>query len=425
MKRIYLIIITLIFPAFIFAQTVNDSVSMSAGYQYDIFYSLYSGNKPSALINNWDIAFCTNPMEVGIRVNSINGVNLWAIPGTDTTGWATVDSAGYQNWQELHNTDTAIYFGAFNVNYTSSQFDFSWGVYDFNTHEVIGDSLFLIKLTDLSGNIYFKKLWIIKRADNANHDWIFRYANLDNSGDMTVTVPTTIYSDKNFIYYSIINNNTTDREPANTDWDLQFTRYITDLGGGYYYPVMGIYSNYGVLVADVRPVDVAATNSDAPYLNLYSNHLNEIGHDWKTFNMATSMWEIEDSLVYFVKTNAGEVYKLVMTGFDGSSTGNVFFNKTLISTTGVNEIANNNSANTIVFPNPASGEIKILYNVAQKSNLEFQLSDINGTVVLKTQVKANSGMNGYSFGTQSLAKGVYILQLLSDNRSEQHKIIIE
>lgn len=135
---------------------------MITGYQQDVFYNLNTGAKAVALIKNWDLAFSTNALEVGIRINSVNGVNLWAVPGIDINGWATLDSAGYQSWAELHNTDSAIYYGAFNINANGSTFDFSWGVYDFNTHEVVGDSLFLIKVTDLQGNVYFKNSGSLK-----------------------------------------------------------------------------------------------------------------------------------------------------------------------------------------------------------------------------------------------------------------------
>ncbi len=402
---------------------VYDSVSMNTGYQDEIYYNLYSGTKTPVPFKNWDLAFCTNAMEVGIRINDVNGVNLWAVPGTDTLGWATVDSAGYQSWQEVHNTDTAMYYGAFNVNANGGTFDFSWGVYDVNTHEVTGDSLFLIKVTDLQGNEFFKKLWIIKRANNSMHDWIFRYANLDNTGDVTVTIPTTTYDTKNFIYYSIINGTTVDREPASADWDFVFTRYTTDLGGGFYYPVTGVFSNFGVEVADVRPVDVATTNSDAPFLSLYSNHLNEIGHDWKTFNMTTSMWEVEDSLVYFVKTNAGEVYKVVFTGFDGSLTGNIYFNKTLVSTTGIADAGNHTGL--AVYPNPAKDVARVSINRAGTTEAgTYALFSMSGAEMISGIIPSGSRQE-LVLNTSTLKGGVYLLEARLGAETFHRKIVIQ
>lgn len=407
------------------AQTiVHDSVTMNPGYQEDVFYNFYSGTKTQATISNWDLAFCINPMDVGIRVNSGNGTALWAVPTTDTSGWASLDSAGFQAWQELHNTDSSMFTGAFNINNTPNQFDFSWGVYDFNTHEVIGDSLFLIKVTDAQGLIYFKKLWIIKRADNASHDWIFRYANLDNTGDMTVTIPTASYIDKNFIYYSITSGTTNDREPLNTEWDMQFTRYTTDVGGGYYYPVTGVYSNNGVQVADVRPVDVSATNSDQPFLNLYTDNMSEIGYDWKTFNMSLNMWEIEDSLVYFVRTNAGEVYKLVYTGFDGSTTGNIYFDKTLIYTTGISDAMIEQNY-FIIYPNPAHEIATLIYPAPKQGLANLQITDLNGKCVFKNQVLEKEGLNKFNLNISSLSRGIYFVELKSEQHITRQKLIVQ
>lgn len=425
MKKIYFLLFLSCLSINTFAQTlVNDSVTMITGYQQDVFYNLNTGAKAVALIKNWDLAFSTNALEVGIRINSVNGVNLWAVPGIDINGWATLDSAGYQSWAELHNTDSAIYYGAFNINANGSTFDFSWGVYDFNTHEVVGDSLFLIKVTDLQGNVYFKKLWIVKRANNSTHDWIFRYANLDNSNDITVTIPTTIYTDKNFIYYSIINDSILDREPNKSDWDIQFTRYTSDVGGGNYYPVAGVYSNFGVEIADVKGVDVAGTNSDTPYLNLYSSHMDEIGYDWKTFNQANNMWEVEDSLVYFVKTNAGEVYKLVMTGFEGSLTGNIFFNKTFLYLTGINEVSQSN-LELAVYPNPAQDITYIVFNAIEKSKSTFIITDIQGKIVLKSAINTQIGLNKIQVNISDLSKGVYFLNISTPNQSSRQKLIIQ
>lgn len=425
MKKVYLVLQSLVVPFLLNAQTlVNDSVTMNTGYTQDIFYNLYNGSKTSVDIKNWDLAFTTNAMEVGIRINSINGVNVWAVPAIDTLGWSTLDSAGYQSWQELHNTDTSMYYGAFNNNANGSQFDFSWGAYDFNTHEVIGDSLFLIKVTDLSNAVYFKKLWIIKRANNTTHDWVFRYANLDNTGDITVTIPSTNYSTKNLVYYSIINGNIIDREPAKTDWDILFTRYTTDVGGGYYYPVAGVYSNYGVQVVDVRSVDVAATTSDAPYLNLYNTRMDEIGYDWKAFNMTLNIWEVEDSLVYFVRTNAGEVYKLVMTGFEGSLTGNIFFNKTLVSTTGINEgVSSLKSLN--VYPNPAHDQLNVFVNSGQNQLMSFNLVDMFGKQVKTGSLAVISGLNKWNINTSSLPGGLYVLELNSGKDIQKQKVLIQ
>jgi len=403
---------------------VNDSVTMNANYQDEVYYSFYTGAKPTATIKNWDLAFSTYTMDVGIRINSINGVNLWSVPGTDTTGWATLDTAGYQSWQELHNTDSAMFYGAFNISNTPSQFDFSWGVYDFNTHEVIGDSLFVIKVTDLQGNIYFKKLWIIKRADNANHDWIFRYSNIDNTGDTTITIPTTPYDTKNFIYYSITNGNIIDREPASVDWDIVFTRYTTDVGGGMYYPVAGTYSNYPTEVADVRPVDVATTNSDLPYLNLYTYNLTEIGHDWKTFNMSTSLWEIEDSLVYFVRTGAGEVYKLVMTGFDGAGTGNIYFNKTLVSTTGISESMAAVSQ-AVLYPNPSAENTQLLFTAAKDLQASLKVFGMDGKVMMNAPVYAQEGLNRIQLQTSRYPDGIYVVEINSGSEIIRQKLVIQ
>jgi hypothetical protein len=152
--------------------------------------------------------------------------------------------------------------------------DYGWGRYNSASHDVVGDSLYLIKLRDGS----LRKLWIMRKYSSLN-TYEFRYANLDGSGDTTVVLDCNPYSDKNFVGFSLTTNQVVDFEPvSSTDWDILFTKYMYTYPDGVLYPVTGVLSNYDIKVnkfehvaPDFRAFDPAAMDSSR----------SAIGWDWK------------------------------------------------------------------------------------------------------------------------------------------------
>ena len=50
-----------------------------------------------------------------------------------------------------------------------------------------------------------------------------------------------------------------------------------------------------------------------------------IGSDWKSFDMGTFSYVIEEDLSYFIKKGESDIYQLIFTGTDGSATGKMVF----------------------------------------------------------------------------------------------------
>ncbi len=81
-----------------------------------------------------------------------------------------------------------------------------------SAHEVIGDSLHIIKYLDENNDEFFKKLWIEKKISMQN-TYVFKFADLDGSNEVNQVINCNDYSDKNFVYYSLLNETILDREP--------------------------------------------------------------------------------------------------------------------------------------------------------------------------------------------------------------------
>jgi hypothetical protein len=410
------------------AQTITDTVSIGPGYANHVWYSLENDEIGSAPKNDWDIAFETSSYGTSIHLNAGGGAELW-VYSTDTTEWATIDTTGLSTLTKLYNSDTTWAIGAFDgIADPNDDFDLGWGTYSLATHTVTGDKIYIIKLTDGS----FHKIWIKSLASGT---FTFRHANVDGSGDMTYSVSKADYNTKNFVAYSLVNHAIVDREPASDDWNLVFGSYFANVpdGNGGVLPcgVTGVRSNIGVEVAVAENLADAANYTDYE-AETFQTNITAIGHYWKSINMSTFQWDITDSLAYFVGTQDGDIWKLVFTGFSGSSTGNFIFSKEkLLEADTVQQVGileNEPLAATMtVYPNPNNGqEVTVVLNLLNgNETANLQVHDLAGRQVYTAQVNTNSGILQLHLPAQHLNAGLYIVTLTVNGQNTQQKLIIE
>ncbi len=385
---------------------VTDTVSLGTGYANQVWYSLQNGDQGSAPKNNWDIAFDLSAYGASVLANTATGTKVWLYAAGDTADWATLDTAGLSTWPAKYNSDTSWALGAFNQG-QSSTFDMGWGMYNSITHYVDGDSLYIVKLADNS----FRKLWIMQLA---NGIYTFRYATLDNSSAQLVVLDKTNYAGKNFVYYSLQNDAAIDREPLSASWDLLFTQYTAFIPQPY--SVAGVLASNGVTVAEARGVDV----NNADYTSYtFVTPINEIGYDWKAF---TSSWTIEDSLVYFVRVASGDVWKVVFTGFSGSSTGNYIFTKELISPASLNETEA--TAIKALYPNPATDNTTLMLGTETNAPVAITVVDFTGKTVYAATSATSPGLQQHVLPANEWAPGMYIVSVLADGRMHYSKLVV-
>ena len=407
MKRILLTITTLALVGTLSAQKVTDTVSLGAGYVNQVWYSLENDNQATAPKNNWDIAFDVSSFGSSILINSMSGVQLWEYNG-DTSDFSTLDTTGLFGWTARHNSDTSWSYGAFSQG--ANDANLGWGKYNTITHAVDGDVIFVIKLTN--GN--YQKIWIKSLAGGKFN---FRHASLDNMMDMNHSLDKAKFSDRNFGYFSLVNHTDLNREPAKTDWDILFTQFNAFVPSPY--NVSGVLSNRGVYVAKAYPVKDVETYDDYK-IEVFSSNMSGIGHDWKSFSGGN--WTIEDSLVYFVQTNEGIVWKMLFTGFGGSADGNFVFSKEKVGQVGVEDVI----ANTEVFdvyPNPARENMNVVFKSNGKVNMSIY--SITGNLMKEEIVSAGNGLNTYNLNLSGIQSGVYLLQLNDGRSISTKRIIIE
>lgn len=412
MKKLFTILSLLAAGQLTMAGAATDTVSVAAGYANQVWYSLPNDEQGNAPKDNWDIAFEASGFSASILANTQKGLVAYQSPYA-IAQWSTVDTAGIANWPSLHNSDIDWEGGALNTN-PDGNTDLGWGEYNMNTHAVNGDSIFVVQL--LSGA--WKKLRINSLTSGT---YSFTYANLDGSNEQTATLAKSDYSGKNFAYYSLEGNTALDREPATSTWDVTFTKYITTImaPAPTPYGVTGVLLNKNVLAVKASTVDVDTVD----YNNYtFQSDINTIGYDWKAF---AGSWVIEDSLVYFIQRSNGDIWKVIFTGFGGSTSGNYIFTKEQVYTaptvSGINHIEE--VAVLSIYPNPTREQFQVIYTANTEAVNTIKVFDLAGRVAYEESFNANAGLNQQAINIAGLTKGIYLVGVSGTDKLQ--KLIVE
>jgi len=415
MKRFILSIlaVTCMIPAV--AQQVYDVVQINPGYTNQVFYSMPNGEVSNISNTDWDLAFQISGFQATIQINGKNNVRLFK-SGFSANDWSNIiplDTTGQlTSANELFNRDTSLWAGAFNITGDPNNlFDLGWGLYDFVTHAVTGDSIFFLKLSTGA----WKKVWI---QTLQNSTYTFVHANLDGSNETSVNVNKQNFQGKNFGYYSFATNTVFDREPNKYTWDLVFAQYMSSMP--LTYKVTGVLANDSVFTAKAYPVDVTTST---PWGLGFNNYSNNIGYSWKSFDLNTNQWLIEDSTVYYVYGRAGGLWKMVFTGFGGATTGIFEFYKEQISSTGIEE--SDSPVLLSAYPNPASELIQLTLFVEKSTKDDIMIiTDMRGSVVLKSSLEGLTGLFTQTISVDNLPSGIYNIRVITGGKSADQRVSI-
>lgn len=432
------------------AQTwVADSVNMGGpgvpppgtSYPNDVYYSLKNGVQKTEPNANWHIAFQMVPQSaygnVAVFANHVqNRVRVFPTHLSASASFASFNPADTTLFatagNEVFNTDTSWNFGAFNrMADASNPFDYSWGLYDMASHNVMGDSLYLVKV----GSAFYK-FWIQEYVSTPadSVQWRFRIAALDGSGDTTIRIYRLGggFANRLFAYYNITSKTIADREPARTSWDLLFTRYkeyIPGAPGVPYYNVTGTLSNLDVSVAVINNMPADSAVLDTVNMS-FAPTIKEIGSNWKSFDNTTMTWSIQDSLSYFIKTkNTNEYYQLQFTGFGGSATGMIYFQKRKvgdIGATSVGELAAAPVEAMFLAPNPAHHSATLVLDAKEAvGSTQLIVADMTGRVIYRSASQVNKGMNAITLDVSGYAAGIYTVRVGNGAWSVANKLIVQ
>lgn len=408
MKYTLTIITIILFYISPLAQTVQ--ISMGNNYANQVFYSMQNGEIKNISNDNWDLSFTTDQYASTIRTNDGKGVELYTYHLGDTSDWQNINVSIINNLSSgMYNSEISWYDGAFENNSLGHP-DYGWGVYNMINHNVTGDSLYIIKT--INGN--WKKIWIQELTTAG--EYIFKFANLDGSNEITQSILKTNYTDKNFIYFSIDQNTIIDREPISSEWDITFTKYISPVQA-MPYPVTGVLTNSNTEVAKATGVTDPLTYFDYSNHN-FNNDINSIGYDWKSYQ---GSYVVDANRCYFIKDINENIWRLVFNSFDGMSTGNIEFNTELIFNTSSVNINKTNSLN--IFPNPTTQNTNLIFDFEEECLINIY--DISGVKVYSKQLNSR-GLELINLPTENFDAGLYFLVVYKENRVlAKEKLIVQ
>ena len=182
----------------------------------------------------------------------------------------------------------------------------------------------------------------------------------------------------------------------------------------------GVLANQGVSVNKVSGVHY----QDADTLSTsFSSSMTEIGYNWKSLNYATYQYYAKDSITYFVKSKAGDLWKIAFEGFGGSSNGNYIFSKEKILSVGMMEAIN--VLNVSTYPNPATDFLNIVLHQKDNENLNVTVFNMSGSLVYSEIFAGTTGVNNLQLSVGEYAKGLYLVNVESQKASVQTRFIVK
>jgi len=91
--------------------------------------------------------------------------------------------------------------------------------------------------------------------------------------------------------------------------------------------------------------------------------------------------------------------------------------------TGVSQFANQESNNLLLFPNPATNELKISFQSTEIGNLQIIIIDVQGKVLHQQTINSQNGINLFTINIAQLPQGLYMCRLQNRNKLETIKFL--
>ncbi|MCD6065665.1 MAG: hypothetical protein K0S33_491 [Bacteroidetes bacterium] len=89
-------------------------------------------------------------------------------------------------------------------------------------------------------------------------------------------------------------------------------------------------------------------------------------------------------------------------------------------------LANNTAVSAVkYFPNPTTGTFVLEFVQNEKTDLAVNITDIQGRVVAKDAQLSFAGSYSRSFDLSAFAKGIYTMEIRSNNKSSYYKIVVQ
>ena len=404
-----------------YGQLIVDSVSLGSNFSKEVFYSLSQGETKSSGISEWDLSHTTVSRDNCLRLNHVNGWELRQYPNGSIADWSTMDTSNWRSWPIYFNSPENHLLGAFNRTKNSKNvWDFSWGVYNPNTHEVVGDSLFLL----IKDGQPVMKFWPL--VQKINGDLIFQTQTFDGSPAKRDTLLQSVAGKRHHKYYSFAQGQF-NVEPLKDEWDLRFTQYAEprwDATQNVWYSniVVGVQSSPSLRVKPIEnhswqwTLDSFWTYQGATFFDL-----NSVGSNWKALDSQSQTWSVKPDLSYWLDNDSTQaIFHFLQ--FEGENTGKIVFEYWPLAQT-LGRIEPKTIDIAKAFPNPVWDQLFV--PISSLEAAELTLFNSQGQCVARSgQISLNNGSAPViAMSIQHLPSGRYVLKIAQNGQVYSQTII--
>ena len=271
-------------------------------YSYQAFFDLEKNEFVKInSIYDWDLGFESSTEGYHIILNSSRMMQVANMQTTDFEAVTEQPYATSELWTWDHEKGSIHQTGVGEWLNSSVTPAVSWGT---------------VYIVDLGVNteglpLGFKKV-VFENLENDTYH--FRYANLDGSEEFSAEI--TKLPLVNFVYFSLMNNETIAIEPLQTEWDVQLSQSREKLavgttGDSLPYAVRGMYLNPFEVKA-MRYSNVIFENFTVEALDtvVFSKNRNIIGHEWKYYDLEAGIYAVDDKVIAIIQDTEGYIFKL-------------------------------------------------------------------------------------------------------------------
>lgn len=270
---------------------------MGENYEYMVYFHLKTGTETKKKIRDWDIAFATGESERHLILNGGNEVQVFNTHDTTFKKIFPLPSPNDWQWDNPNGDKDSTAFGCW------------WNKQN-------GLSLGEVYLVDLGPKSIPRILKMrILSVDSCQYRIAVAEPHMNNP------IYRTIKKNKasNYTYFDLREMEEHTIEPESEKWDLVFTKYrhiYYDMTPITPYYVCGVQINTKYCrVYESRDIPFEGMNKDKAIGVKLSKKADEIGYDWKYFDMASLRYSITKNQCFIIEDKDGFLYKLKFIDF--------------------------------------------------------------------------------------------------------------
>jgi hypothetical protein len=127
--------------------------------------------------------------------------------------------------------------------------------------------------------------------------------------------------------------------------------------------------------------------------------------------MGSFTWTVADSTAFFAQSRKNNMYKLVFTKFEGSSTGKIVFDKSPLSSSGV--IERDPEIEATIYPNPVADQMTIDFGRDISGSVSLAIFDITGKQVYFENTDVHDNKLTVRLPASSLINGLHLMKVVT------------